>query len=148
MESRDMEKEKVLARVLSSSSTVDYVDTRGRVPRRTRAAGAGRTDHGPYDDSCVGLDAVESGPRLWDGTRELSRDEIETGDSRYWALRVGSRHEYAFRVPGFLGPDEHGWTQRVAERIKVIDEMPPGGHRSRGADEVDFTDGPAAGAVA
>lgn len=138
----DLNRDRGLWRVLTSSSSVYYVDTRSRTPRLFRARGRGRTWQSPFDDQWLGLCLVESGPRVVDGDRELDPSEVDAGDVLPWALRVGSRHEYTWRVSGVLGLDEHYVIQRVVERIETLDEMPPENERTRTPDEVDFLDGP------
>lgn len=139
----DLATSRELIRVCSASSTVYYLDLRGARPMLLRARGAGRTSHGSHDDVWVPLWQVVSGPRLVDlDGNGLEPESVDRADVLPGWLRVGSRHEYTFRMPGALGLDECWWVQRVADRIEILEEMPPAGARSRSADEVDFLDGP------
>lgn len=115
-----------LWRLLSTSSTVYYVDMRGHRPLLMRARGTGHTAAGPYDNTWVNLTHVASGPKLFDGDRELTRDEIDRNDTRGWVLRLGSRHEFDFHVHGgFADTTDYWWIQRPLTAFERLDEMPP-----------------------
>ena len=129
----DLKAERSLLRVLSSSSTTYFVDTRKESggPRLMRARGTGSTARGPHDDHWVTLTGVTSGPVIERNGEELPDAEIVEDDNRPWVLRVGSRHMYDFHVPGgFMDTTDFWWMQRTCMAIERLDEMPPEGERT------------------
>jgi hypothetical protein len=125
--------EPALYRVLSSSSTVYYVDTRDLTQRRyMRARGEGNTLHSGMDNNWQPLVSLEAGPVVWrDGEYLYDRSVVwRAGDP--WLLRVGSEHKYESRRLG--GPPQLGgvyWVvSRAVERIDVLFEMPDEGERT------------------
>lgn len=122
--------EPALYRVLSSSSSVYYVDTRDLTERGyMRARGGGHTIHSGMDNNWQPLVSLASGPVEWRDGEYLSDTPVpwRTGDP--WVLRIGSAHRYETRRLG--GPPQLGgvyWVvSRVAERIEVLDAMPDEG---------------------
>lgn len=121
-----------LYQLLTSSSTVYYIDTRDRSPRLYRAKGTGHTMTGHNDNKWVRLTRVLSGPAIVDERgEEIPEEQVDQEDRRKWVLRIGSRHEFDYRVPGgLLDPTDFWYLQRVLERIVRLDEMPPEGERT------------------
>lgn len=144
----DLSTEKVLARVLTASSTVYYVDLRGERARVMRARGEGLTHVSVMDNEWLYLRGVDS----------YRGDEgpFASPATAHALLQVGFRHRYWWHEKNLSSPplmrfrprfsDARWWLQRTAERIELLDGMPPEGERTRGPDEVDFSDGPHAGA--
>ncbi|WP_062384548.1 hypothetical protein [Demequina iriomotensis] len=149
VEAVDLSKEPVLIRILSSSSTVYYVDARGEHPTLMRARGDGRTHASALDNQWLYLRGIDS----------YRGDEgpFASPASGHGVLRVGFRHQYWWheadhsRAPlGSFRPrlsDTTWWLQRTAQSIELLDEMPAPDALTRDADEVDFLDGPHRGGV-
>jgi hypothetical protein len=118
-----------LYRAISTSSTVYYVDTTMTVndwPALLRARGQGSTSAGDHDGRWVRLYGLTSGPRVERGPDDVPPDQIDTEDIREWVLRVGSRHQYDFHIPGgLLDMTDFWWTQRPCTAIERLDSMPP-----------------------
>ncbi|MGC4174014.1 hypothetical protein [Demequina sp.] len=121
-----------LYRLLSSSSTVYYVDARGPyVPEMYRAHGAVGSASYPHDDTWVRLTSLESICVSVDIDGKAVPQRRGLKDSEYWKLIVGRRHQFDFRVPGgYLDTTDFWRIQRVLERIERLDEMPPEGERT------------------
>lgn len=117
-----------LYRVLSSSSTVYYVDTRkveeGRRPKFMRARGLGNTGVGRHDDQWECMTDLESLPRPEQMKVAPPGTTIEAL-AEPWLIRLGHRHEFTGETFGYLSGEEFWWVQRVCERIERLDEMPP-----------------------
>jgi hypothetical protein len=121
-----------LWQVLSSSSSVYYVDTlESRLggdgtPRFLRARGSGPTGVGAADDEWRPLFRIRSIPvrTAPGGGDELddTRDEIES------VLRVGCRHFYFYDLDR---AHDGWWLGRTVERIIRLKEMPPAGQRTK-----------------
>lgn len=126
----DLAREDGLLRLLSTSSTVYYLDfrsTRPQAPLLMRARGRGTTARGPHDGQWVRLALVTSGSRVGDGDgTDVPHADRDHHDQVPWMLRVGSRHRFDYRVPGAaLDTTDWWWIQRPLTRIERLDEMPP-----------------------
>lgn len=124
----NVEDEPGLYRVLSSSSTVYYVDTRGvddgRRPTFMRARGSGSTGAGRHDDEWESMANLQSLPRSEELEDAPAGTAIEAL-AKSWLLRVGHRHEFTGKTFGYLSGEEFWWVQRKCLRIERLNEMLP-----------------------
>lgn len=115
----------VIVRVVSSSSTVYYLDLRGGRPMMMRARGQGLTGRGFHDGEWVMLTGLTSGPTIWRDGDWLEYEDIDKEDVKTGVIRVGSRHTWDYHVPGgMMDTTDYFFTQRAVERIELLDEMP------------------------
>ncbi|WP_062077203.1 hypothetical protein [Demequina globuliformis] len=122
--------------LLSASSTTYAIDQRGDVPSVMRVRGAGNTGEDPLDNRWLRLLRVEPYDDGW-----LTPEQRATPHEA-WVLMVGRRHRLVYELPGGNPLFDGFWVPRTLEGIEVLDEMPELRVRTRGPDEVDFSDGP------
>jgi len=119
----------VIVRVISSSSTVYYLDLRGGRAMMMRARGQGSTGRGFHDGEWVMLTGLTSGPTIWRDGEWLDEDDVDKEDLKTGVIRVGSRHTWDYHVPGgMMDVTDYYFTQRAVEHIELLDEMPDEAH--------------------
>ncbi|MDN4491588.1 hypothetical protein QQX13_12160 [Demequina sp. SYSU T00068] len=106
------------------SQTVYVVDSRldTGVPRWFRATGRDSM-RGRFDFAWQPATALISMPVEWNGSRWLTRSEVDT-TTKQWTLRVGSSH--TFHTPDLTGRNGGAyWVASSACRaIEQVDELP------------------------